>query len=52
MAPPTPDEIRAELADALTEWRRHDPRMERATCRAEHGEWVDLLLDSLTDAVG
>ena len=50
----TPDEIRAELTDALTEWRRHDPRLARTGCIPEHGELVDILLDEMasTDAVG
>jgi len=49
MATLTPDEIRAELTDALDEWRRHDPRLGRAGCLPEHGDWIDFLLDEMAE---
>ena len=44
---PTPATIRAALLDALPEWRRHDPRLGRAGCMPEHGDWIDFLLDEM-----
>ena len=49
MATLTPDEIRAELTDALDEWRRYDPRLGRAGCLPEHGDWIDFLLDEMAE---
>ena len=49
---PTPEQVTRALADSLPEWRRHQRCPEGARCRAEHGEWVDVLLEELADAVG
>ena len=49
---PTPDTIRAALIDALPEWRRHQRCPEGAKCRAERGEWVDVLLEELAEVSG
>ena len=49
---PTPATIRAALLDALPEWRRHQRCTVGARCRAEHGEWADVLLEEYADAVG
>ena len=49
---PTPATIHAALLDALPEWRRHQRCTVGARCRAEHGEWADVLLEEYADAVG
>lgn len=49
---PTPATIRNALLDALPDWRRHQRCPVGARCRVEHGEWVDVLLEELADAVG
>ena len=47
---PTPEQVTRALADSLPEWRRHQRCPEGARCRAEHGEWVDVLLEEYADA--
>ncbi len=46
---PTPEQVARALADNLPEWRRHQRCPEGARCRAEHGEWVDVLLEELAE---
>jgi hypothetical protein len=49
---PTTEQVTRALADSLPDWRRHQRCPVGARCRAEHGEWVDVLLKELADAVG
>ncbi len=49
---PTTEQVTRALADSLPEWRRHQRCPEDARCRAEHAEWMDVLLEELADAVG
>ena len=49
---PTTEQVTRALADNLPEWRRHQRCPEGARCRAEYGEWMDVLLEELADAVG
>ena len=46
---PTTEQVTRALADSLPEWRRHQRCPEGARCRAEHGEWVDVLLEELAE---
>ena len=46
---PTTEQVTRALADSLPEWRRHQRCPEDARCRAEHAEWVDVLLEELAE---
>lgn len=49
---PTTEQVTRALADSPPEWRRHQRCPEGARCRAEHAEWMDVLLEELAAAKG
>lgn len=48
---PTRAEITHSLREALPDWRRHQRCLPGQKCRTEWGEWVDILLEELHDAI-
>lgn len=45
-------DVHRELVASLPEWKRHQRCPQGARCRAEHAEWMDVLLEEFSALSG